>query len=98
MEAGVKQSVQAGEAIRILTDSSAEAAQVSTQIVASSQQQLVGMDQVALAMGNIDQASAQNVAGTQQVKATAQTLHELGQKLSSLVGGNANRAGTPALG
>jgi len=49
-------------------------------------------------MGNIDQASAQNVAGTQQVKATAQTLHELGQRLSSLVGGKANRAGPPALG
>jgi len=54
------------------------------QIAASSQQQMVGMDQVALAMDNIKQASAQNVAGTKQAEAAAQNLHELGQKLKRL--------------
>jgi CHASE3 domain sensor protein len=98
VDVGVERSAEAGESIRLLADSITEAAQAAAQIAASSQQQLVGMDQVALAMGNIDQASAQNVAGTQQVKATAQTLHELGQRLSSLVGGKANRTGPPALG
>jgi methyl-accepting chemotaxis protein len=98
VDVGVERSAEAGESIRLLADSITEAAQAAAQIAASSQQQLVGMDQVALAMGDIDQASAQNVAGTQQVKATAQTLHELGQRLSSLVGGKANRAGPPALG
>jgi CHASE3 domain sensor protein len=98
VDVGVERSAEAGESIRQLADSITEAAQAAAQIAASSQQQLVGMDQVALAMGNIDQASAQNVAGTQQVKATAQTLHELGQRLSSLVGGKANRTGPPALG
>jgi len=44
----------------------------------------VGMDQVALAMDNIRQASNQNVAGTRQAEAAAQSLHELGQKLKLL--------------
>jgi len=85
--AGVKQSTDAGESIRVLTESIAEAAQAATQIAASSQQQLVGMDQVALAMENIKQASTQNVASTRQTETAAQSLHELGQKLKQLVEG-----------
>ncbi len=85
VEAGVKQSAEAGESIRLLTDSITEAAQAATQIAASSQQQMVGMDQVALAMENIKQASVQNVAGTKQAEAAAQNLHELGEKLRQLV-------------
>lgn len=85
VEAGVKQSVQAGEAIRILTDSSAEAAQVSTQIVASSQQQMVGMDQIGVAMQNINQAGLENSASMTQAEESVRNLHELGQKLKELV-------------
>jgi methyl-accepting chemotaxis protein len=62
-----------------------EAAQAATQIAASSQQQLVGMDQVALAMENIKQASVQNVASTKQAETAAQNLHELGQKLKQVI-------------
>ena len=89
VEAGVKQSAEAGESIRLLADSVTEAAQAATQIAASSQQQMVGMDQVALAMDNIKQASTQNVAGTKQAEAAAQNLHELGQRLSALIGSKA---------
>jgi methyl-accepting chemotaxis protein len=85
VEAGVKQSSDTGEAIRTLADSIAEAAQAATQIAASAQQQLVGMDQVALAMENIKQASTQNVASTKQAETAAQNLHDLGQKLKQLV-------------
>jgi methyl-accepting chemotaxis protein len=45
---------------------------------------MVGMDQVALAMDNIKQASTQNVAGTRQAEVAAQSLHELGVKLKQL--------------
>ncbi|TND03913.1 MAG: methyl-accepting chemotaxis protein, partial [Rhodocyclaceae bacterium] len=55
----------------------------------SSQQQMVGMDQVALAMDNIKQASMQNVAGAKQAEVAAQQLHELGQRLGSLIGSRA---------
>lgn len=85
VEAGVKQSSQAGEAIRILAESIMEAAQASTQIAASSQQQLAGMDQIVKAMDNIKGASDQNVIGTKQTETAAQNLHELGQKLKKLV-------------
>jgi methyl-accepting chemotaxis protein len=84
VQAGVKQTTETGEAIRLLADSVNEAAQAATQIAASSQQQMVGMDQVALAMENIKQASVQNVAGTRQAEVAAQSLHELGQKLQQL--------------
>jgi len=86
VEAGVKQSAQAGESIRLLADGINEAAQAATQIAASAQQQMAGMDQVALAMENIKQASTQNVAGTKQAETAAQQLHELGQKLKQLAG------------
>jgi methyl-accepting chemotaxis protein len=85
VEAGVRQTAQAGEAVQTLTESIAEAAQAATQIAASSQQQLAGMDQVALAMENIKQASAQNVASTKQAEAAAQNMHQLGLKLKELV-------------
>ena len=89
VEAGVKQTAETGESIRLLAESIHEAAQAATQIAASSQQQMVGMDQVALAMENIKQASGQNVAGTRQAEIAARGLHELGQKLGALIGSKA---------
>ena len=85
VEAGVKQSAQAGEAIRVLAESTGEAAQTATQIVASSQQQVVGMDQIGVAMESINQAGAQAAASMRQAETAAQNLHELGQKLKELV-------------
>jgi methyl-accepting chemotaxis protein len=85
VEAGEKQSIEAGESIRLLADSITESANASTQIAASSQQQMVGMDQVALAMENIKEASTLGVTGTQQAEQSAHNLHELGQKLKRLV-------------
>ena len=82
---GVRQSREAGEAIRQMGESIEEAAQAAVQIVASSQEQSTGMDQVVLAMGNIKQASEENVSGMKQVEQTLQNLHDLGQKLKKLV-------------
>jgi methyl-accepting chemotaxis protein len=84
VEAGVKQATQAGEAIRVLAEASGEAVQAATQIVASGRQQVVGMDQIGLAMENINQAGAQNAASMRQMEVAAQNLHELGQKLKEL--------------
>ncbi len=89
VQAGVKQSGEAGESIRMLTEAITEAAEAATQIAASSQQQLVGMDQVVLAMENIKQASMQNVAGTKQAEAASRNLHELGRRLGSMIGSRA---------
>ncbi|SDD69590.1 Methyl-accepting chemotaxis protein [Massilia sp. PDC64] len=82
---GVEQTTQAGEAIRGLADNMTEAAQAAVQIAVSSQQQLAGMDQVVLAMENIQQASTENAAGTRQAEASARNLHALGQSLRQTI-------------
>lgn len=85
VENGVRQSSEAGASIGTLAENVNAAAQAAIQIAATSQEQFVGMDQVATAMENIKQASTQTVASTRQVEAAAQQLHELGQKLKELV-------------
>lgn len=85
VEAGVKQSSQAGEAILALTGSITDSAQAASQIAASSQQQLVGVDQVAVAMESIKQATVQNVASAKQMETSARNLSEVGKKLKRLV-------------
>jgi methyl-accepting chemotaxis protein len=85
VEAGVKKSVLAGDAIRTLTESSNEAVQVSTQIVASSQQQLIGMDQIGMAMQNINQAGLDTAVSMNQTEEALKNLQDLGQNLKKLV-------------
>jgi methyl-accepting chemotaxis protein len=85
IEAGVRQSEEAGETIEVLAQNIVGASEASTQIAASSQQQLVGMDQVAMAMVSIREASVQNVNSTRQVEDSAKNLHELGQRLKNIV-------------
>jgi methyl-accepting chemotaxis protein len=85
VEAGERQTGEAGESIRVLADSIAESANASTQIAASSHQQMVGIEQVAQAMENIREASTLSVTSTRQSELSAQNLHELGQRLKLLV-------------
>lgn len=85
VEAGTRQTELAGTAIQSLVGSVMESAQAATQIAASSQQQLVGVDQVAGAMESIKQASVQNVASAQQLETAARNLNELGQRLKKMV-------------
>ncbi|MBI4750548.1 MAG: CHASE3 domain-containing protein [Acidobacteria bacterium] len=85
VEIGVKLSLEAGETIRLLSESIGESSQAATQIVASCQQQLVGMDQVASAMDSIRLATSQNMAGTKQAEQAAHTLNQLGQNLRALI-------------
>ena len=85
VEAGVKQSSEAGESIIKLAVNVTEAAQASTQIAASSQQQLAGVDQVAVAMQNIRQSTLQNADHSRQLETSARHLNELSEKLQGLV-------------
>ncbi|MCX6652262.1 MAG: methyl-accepting chemotaxis protein [Methanomassiliicoccales archaeon] len=84
-DAGVKQSAQAGEAIRVLGESSGAAVQAAIQITASSQQQVVGMNQIAAAMTNINQAGQETAASMKQAEIAAKNLHNLGENLKDLV-------------
>ncbi|MGC8907651.1 MAG: methyl-accepting chemotaxis protein [Desulfomonilaceae bacterium] len=82
---GTQQSMHAGKAIETVAASVRDASQSLTVIVASSEQQSVGIDQVALAMDNIDRAMQQNVESTRQLEASARDLQDLGQKLKIMV-------------
>jgi len=86
VEAGVKRAAEAGESIEALTGNVGEAAQAATQIAVSSQQQLVGMEQLAGAMQSIKQASTQNVESAGQLETAARDLSALAQRMKDLVG------------
>ena len=85
VEEGVRLSTQAGESIEVLAESVTEATNAAIQIAASSQQQLIGMDQVVSAMENIREASSQTASSTKQTEKAAHDLHNLGQKLQGIV-------------
>lgn len=85
VESGVRQSKLSGEAIRALSESIVGAAQAAVQIVASSQQQVIGMDQIGIAMENINQAGAETAASMRQAQTAAQSLNELGLNLRKMV-------------
>jgi methyl-accepting chemotaxis protein len=82
---GSAQSNRTGEAIQVLARNSQLAAEASSQIAVSAQQQFAGVDQVTIAMENIKQASEQNVEGTRQMELAAQNLDSLGRRLKELV-------------
>lgn len=85
VDAGTRLSIQSGETIQTLADAITEAAQAATQISASIQQQLAGMDQVAVAMENVKTASVQNAEGAKQMEIATHNISELGSKLKELV-------------
>ncbi|MGE0825859.1 MAG: methyl-accepting chemotaxis protein [Candidatus Binatia bacterium] len=82
---GVQRSLQAGESIRVLTKNVTETVQTVTQIAASSQQQLLGMDQVSTAMTSIRAASQENLIGIQQVDKAARDLQRVSEALKLLI-------------
>jgi methyl-accepting chemotaxis protein len=87
VETGLRQADEAGQSVHTLSDSITQSAQAAIQIAASSEQQLVGMDQLALAMENVKQASLQNAQGTRQAEEAARNLTDLAQQLRRLVSG-----------
>ena len=84
-ELGVQQSLRAGEAIKTLSTSIRDSVQAMSQIAGSSQQQLVGMDQVVSAMESIRQVTRHNVDGVRQLEDIARNLQHVGQQLTSLM-------------
>jgi methyl-accepting chemotaxis protein len=85
VDAGVEQSIVAGESIQALAGSVEESAQAATIIRSTTEQQFAGVDQVASAMADIDDAMKENLAGTSQLEDAARKLGDLGEKLKDLV-------------
>jgi len=86
VEAGVELSTRAGESIGLMSDSIDLSSDAATQIAASNQQQLVGMDQLAQAMTSIKDASLQNMDGARQLESATRSLEELGHSLKDIAG------------
>jgi methyl-accepting chemotaxis protein len=85
VEAGVNQSVKAGESIESLFGSVSTSSQAATVIHTTTEQQLAGVGQVSMAMVNIDQAMQQNVSSIAQLDEAAKRIEELGTSLKDLV-------------
>ena len=84
VEEGVELSFASGEVIQQLAGVITRASQAAAQMVAGGQQQTSGIEQIALAMGNINQATVQSLASTRQTERAARDLSELAQSLREM--------------
>ena len=55
------------------------------QMMAGGRQQASGVDQIAVAMQNIAQATVQSLAGARQTESAAQDLNNLALKLTEII-------------
>ena len=78
-------SSSSSEVILTLASSVEEASQANLQIAASSQQQLVGMDQITSAMENIKEASNQTSESIHQTEESISGLNKLGADLLNIL-------------
>ncbi len=85
VEAGVKKSAETGQSILSLVSTVNESSRDASQIAATTNQQLVGMEQAAIAMENIKQATFQNVEGSKQLEVATKNIKSLGKKLKNLI-------------
>jgi methyl-accepting chemotaxis protein len=73
------------QAIRAILERVSETIQAAQQIAASSHEQLIGMDQINNAMGDINRSAIQNQTGIQQIEQAAQNLNSMSASLMNLV-------------
>lgn len=82
---GVQIAGEAREAIRRLAADVDASVQSAVQIAAAADQQVRGMEQIALAMQNIHQVTAQTVSSAQQTERAASELDALATRLRQVV-------------
>jgi Methyl-accepting chemotaxis protein len=83
--AGKRQTDATQATIRDLAESIQESVLAFQQIVAGTNQQQIGLEQVIQALQNIREASSQTAAGTRQLEGAAANLNDLGQGLVEAV-------------
>lgn len=84
-EKGLAQSSQTRESMHTLLTSIANVAQAANQISLSSKQQLVGVDQVTIAMNNIREATTHHVDQMKQIETAVNSLNAVGFSLKEIV-------------
>ena len=85
VEAGVRQTIETESSIQSIEQGADGTVQAAAQILASTNEQVAGLNQVALAMENIRAASDQIVLSTRQSENSTSELTEMGKKLRQLV-------------
>lgn len=86
VEKGVNQSIQTNESMHVLSKSINRVAQHAQQISLSSQQQLVGVDQVTIAMNNIKEAASQHAEQMKQIETAIVSLNDIGNTFKEITG------------
>ena len=82
----IQQAAEARLAIEQLSAVITESAQTAVQVVAGGRQQAAGVEQIAMAMQNINQATVQSLTSTRQTERAAQNLNQLAGGLTTTVG------------
>jgi len=85
VDAGVRLVAQMGDAIGQLSVTIDESAQSAMQMVAGGQQQTSGMEQISVAMQNINQVTVQSLSSARQAEKSAQELNDLARSLDEIV-------------
>lgn len=88
VDLGLQHVTQALSAIETLAASINNNAQVAQQAYAAGRQQQTGIEQISVAMQNINQATMQSLSSTRETEKAAQTLSELAGKLAVVVDKN----------
>jgi methyl-accepting chemotaxis protein len=81
VELGVTQAEQSGKVIQQLAGVIDESSLLATQMAASGRQQTTGIEQIAMAMQNIKQATVQGLAATRQTETVARDLSNVATML-----------------
>jgi methyl-accepting chemotaxis protein len=84
VEKGLALAQDAGDGILSLTDTIRDASRAAEEIAELARQQSLGMDEIALAMGNMEDGTSQFLEGAQQSQQAAESLNELAAKLAGL--------------
>lgn len=84
VEEAIELAEQAGNAIDRLENQVNESSDAASQIVASNQQQLSGIDQLSEAMESINDATQQNLGGVKQLEDAIKGLEELAQTMRDI--------------
>jgi methyl-accepting chemotaxis protein len=85
VEDALAQSRQAGESIVALAGNVVQSAEAASQIAASTQEQLTGVDHVAWAMESINKSCSEHRTAINRVEVATHRLDEIGTKLKAIV-------------
>lgn len=84
-EDGYQRTRDAGESIQTISRTIKESSNAAMQIAVSAREQTVGIDQIAEAMGSINQSVQQVLSAIEQTQLSAQNLSELSMHMKAMI-------------